>query len=112
MTRSALSFTVKLRGPRLARAPGAGRLTVQLPLALIRLLGWRVGQRLKVLASEQGVTLSVRRVSSVWRAPVPRKRRAADQVRFQRRWQQALRALRRKPDKRRWSTVKKAKASL
>lgn len=63
LTLSALSFAVTLRGPRLA-----GRLTVQLPLTLIRLLGWHVGQRLKVQASKQGVTLSVRRLSSIFGA--------------------------------------------
>lgn len=112
LTRATGSCMLKARGFRLAGSPGAGVLTVQLPPALTRLLGWHVGLSLKVRATERGVTLSVRRVPSALHSVPPRKRRAADQVRFQRRWQQALRTLQRDPQRHRWTTGKKRKAFL
>lgn len=97
LTRGTPKLTLKVKGYCVV-----GRQRVQLLPTLIRLLGLRVGQRLKVSATRRGVALSVRRVPSALHATAPRKRSAADQVRFQRRWQQTLRALRRVPDKRRW----------
>ena len=109
LTRSAMSYLPKLRGLRLAGSPQVGRLTVPIPRTLIRLLGWYVGQKLKVQVTERGLTLSVRWVPSALHAVPPRKQRAADRLRFQRRWQQALQALRREPNQRRWISVKKRK---
>jgi hypothetical protein len=79
---------------------------------LIRLQGWWVGQRLKARATQSGLTLSVRWVPSALHAVPPRKRRAADQVRFHRNWQKALQTLRRNPNKQRWTIVKKTKGPL
>ena len=100
LTRSAMSYLPKLRGLRLAGSPQVGRLTVPIPRTLIRLLGWYVGQKLKVQVTERGLMLSVRWVPSALHAAAPRKQRAADRVRFQRRWQQVLQALRREPNQR------------
>lgn len=109
LTRSALGITLKTRGFRLTGMSGVGSVTVQIPPVLIRLQGWWVGQRLKAGATQSGLTLSVRWVPSALHAVPPRKRRAADRVRFQRNWQKALRALRRTPDKHRWIIGKKTK---
>lgn len=112
LTRSALRITVKTRGFRLAGMSGVGPVTVRFPPVLIRLQGWWVGQRLKASATQSGLTLSVRWVPSALHAVPPRKRRAGDQVRFHRNWQKALRALRRTPDKHRWTIVKKTQGLL
>lgn len=109
LTRSALGLTVKTRGFRAAGVSGVGPVIVQFPPVLIRLQGWWVGQRLKVSATQSGLMLSVRWVPSALHAVAPRKRRAADQVRFHRNWQKALRALRRNPDRHRWTIAKKTK---
>ena len=112
LTRSALGIRLKPRGFRLAGALGVGPVTVRLPPALIRLQGWWVGQRLKASATPRGVTLSVRWVPSALHAVPPRKQRAADHVRFQRDWQKTLRALRRNPNKQRWTIGKKTRGPL
>jgi hypothetical protein len=112
LTRSALTYTVTVRGFRSAgRSTGAstgtatvGRLAVPLPALLLNLLGWRVGQRLKVQALAHGLALAERRVSSATRAVMPRKQSGADRVRWRRRWQRALRSLRRHPRQRRQVT--------
>ena len=109
LMRSALGIRLKTRGFRLAGASGVGPVTVRFPPALIRLQGWWVGQRLKASVTQSGVTLSVRWVPSALHAVPPRKRRAADRVRFHRNWQKALRALRRTPNKQRWTIGKKTK---
>jgi hypothetical protein len=109
LQRYALSCTLKLRGFKLAGFKGAGALRVQLPAALTRLLGWRVGHRLQARASARGVQLSASQVPSALHAMVPRKRSGADRVRFQRRWQQALRRLRREPKRRLGSIARKTK---
>jgi hypothetical protein len=112
LTRPALTYTVTVRGFRSARrSPGAstgtatvGRLVVPLPAMLLNLMGWRVGQRLKVQALAHGLALTERRMTSVTRAVVPRKQNGADRVRWRRRWQRALRSLRRHPRQRRQVT--------
>jgi hypothetical protein len=109
LTRPALTYTVTVRGFRTARgstgtATGTatvGRLVVPLPALLLNLLGWRVGQRLKVQALAHGLALSERRMSSATRAVMPHKQSGADRVRWRRRWQRALRSLRRDPRQRR-----------
>ena len=113
LTRSALTYTVTVRGFRTARrSTGAstgtatetatvGRLVVPLPALLLNLLRWRVGQRLKVQALAYGLALSERRMASVTRAVMPRKQSGADRVRWRRHWQRALRSLRRDPRQRR-----------
>ena len=66
LTRSALTYTVTVRGFRSAgRSTGAstgtatvGRLAVPLPALLLNLLGWRVGQRMKVQAISPRIALS------------------------------------------------------
>ena len=93
----------------MASIKGAGALRVQLPEPLTRLLGWRVGQGLQVRASARGVQLSVSHAPSALHATVPRKRSGADRVRFQRRWQQALRRLRRESRRRHGSIARKTK---
>lgn len=112
LTRSALTYTVTVRGYRTAReSTGAstgtatvGRLVVPLPALLLNLLGWRVGQRLKVQALAHSLALSEHRMTSVTRAVMPRKQSGADRVRWRRRWQRALRSLRRDPRQRRQVT--------
>lgn len=109
LTRPTLTYTVTVRGFRSARrSAGAstgtatvGRLAVPLPALLLNLLGWRVGQRLKVQALAHGVALLERRMTSVTRAVMPHKQSGADRVRWRRRWQRALRSLRRDPRQRR-----------
>ena len=105
LTRSALTYTVTVRGYRTARgstgASTVGRLAVPLPAMLLNLLGWRVGQRLKVQALAHGLALTERRMASVSRAVMPRKQSGADRVRWRRHWQRALRSLRRDPRQRR-----------
>ena len=112
LTRPALTYTVTVRGIRSERrSAGAstgtatvGRLVVPLPSLLLNLLGLRVGQRMKVQALAHGLALSERRVSSVTRAVMPCKQSGADRVRWRRRWQRALRSLRRDPRQRRQVT--------
>lgn len=109
LTRPALTYTVTVRGFRTARgSAGAatgtatvGRLVVPVPALLLNLMGWRVGQRLKVQALAHGLALSERRMASVTRAVMPRKQSGADRVCWRRRWQRALRSLRRDPRQRR-----------
>ena len=112
LARSALGITLKTRGFRAAGAESVGPVTVQFPPVLIRLQGWWVEQRLKAGVTPEGLTLSVRWVPSALHAVPPRKRRAADRVLFQRNWQKALRALRRNPDKHRWTIGMKPKGLL
>ena len=109
LTRPALTYTVTVRGFRSARrSAGAstgtatvGRLVVPLPALLLNLMGWRVGQRMKVQALAHGLALTERRMACVTRAVMPRKQSGADRVRWRRRWQRALRSLRRDPRQRR-----------
>lgn len=109
LTRPALTYTVTVRGFRTARGSAGtatgtatvGRLVVPLPALLLNLMGWRVGQRLKVQALAHGQALSERRMASVTRAVLPRKQSGADRVRWRRRWQRALRSLRHDPRQRR-----------
>ncbi len=101
LTRPALTYTATVRSYRTVGPSTVGRLVVPMPALLLNLLGWRVGQRLKVQAGAHGLALSERRMASVTRAVMPRNQSGADRVRWRRRWQRALRSLRRDPRQRR-----------
>lgn len=108
MTRQALVLQTRLQGLRLPGAPGSGRVVVTLPPALIRLLGWHVGQHLKWQVTNGSLKLSLRKSVS---APA-RKRSGAERIRFERRWQAALRDLQRQRHRQGWTIVKNTGLSV
>jgi hypothetical protein len=75
----------------------ARSLYIRLPQALLRLVGWRVGQKLKVSASAKGWTLQARGRSGAKWGQKSRKRSAMERLRSQRRWECALKNMRRTP---------------
>lgn len=77
----------------------ARSLYIRLPQALLRLVGWRVGQKLKVSASAKGLTLQARgrgRSGAKW-GQDSCKHSAMERLRSQRRWECALKNMRRTP---------------
>ena len=102
MRRHAVSCSLKTCGFKAAGRAGMGRLRLPLPALLLRLLGWSAGTRLSFKTASGGVMLSVLQVTSAVRSVPPRKRKAADRVLFERRWQQTLQAMRRHPQQKRW----------
>ena len=67
-------------------------LYIRLPQALLRLVGWRVGQKLKVSASTKGLKLQARgrgRSGAKW-GQDSCKHSAMERLRAQQRWERAL----------------------
>lgn len=83
LKRNPVVFTTKVRRSR----------WLVFPIALVRLLGWHAGQRLRIKATETGLTLTVPRGSRAERLGPQRKQSAMDQMRLERSWQQAMRRL-------------------
>lgn len=92
MTRNRPVLSLKTRGFRTAGGGPVGSLRVVMPPGLLKQMGWRAGQRLKVELVNGGIRLAARQIASVNGRFIPSKRTAAAQVRFNRRWEQELRA--------------------
>lgn len=111
LTRRKVVCQLKIRGYHLVAAGESGPLAVIFPPALLKLMGWRKGLRLKVSVKKGGLTLSELHVPSVFYPINPRKRRAADRIRFERRWQLKLLSLQRDPKRRQWETARRYRCS-
>ena len=107
LTRRKVVCQLKIRGYHLVAAGDSGPQAVIFPPALIKLMGWRKGLRLKVCAKKGSLTLSELHVSSVCFPMNPRKRQGADRIRFERRWQLTLQSIQRDPKRRQWETARR-----
>jgi len=102
MSRPALVLQTRLQGLRLVRAQAQGRQWVVLPPALLHLLGWRVGQRMKWQVINGGLRLSLLQKGHA----LARQRSGVERVQSQRRWQAVLRQLQRQRHHQGWAVVK------
>ncbi|MBU0589192.1 MAG: hypothetical protein KJ852_16605 [Gammaproteobacteria bacterium] len=107
LTRRRVVCQLKIRGYHLAVAGESGPVAVIFPPALLKLMGWRKGLRLKVRAKKGGLTLSEQHVSTVFFSMNPRKRQGAERIRFERRWQLTLQSIQKDPKRRQWEAARR-----
>lgn len=72
---------------------GLGKLAMMIPAPLLRLLGWKKGQRFKVKVTSDQVALTIRRTSSSTAKIMPRKQSGAERVQFASKWNRQVRLL-------------------
>lgn len=70
-----------------------GKLSMTIPAPLLRLLGWKKGQRFKVKVTAGKVVLTIRRTSSSTANAMPRKQSGAGRVQFALKWNRLMRLL-------------------
>ncbi len=83
-------------------APSVNTLRVQLPQALLTLLGWRAGQPIRLKANGEHLQCTGVNMPCAVRATKPLKKSRPQRALFDRQWAQALIQLHRGPKSRRW----------
>lgn len=83
--------------------PGVNTLRMQLPPALLALLGWRAGQPIRFRVNAEHLQCTGVNMPCAVRATRPLKKSRPQRLRFEREWAKALIQLRRGPKSRRWS---------
>lgn len=102
-----LALLLRMRGYHAALGvPGVNSLRLQLPPALLAVQGWSVGQPLRRYVDGQAIHFRAAAVANALGRRQPRRRMPAQRIRFERRWADVLRQLRRGPKSRRWEVVR------
>lgn len=106
-SRHHLALVLHLRGYHaVLGTPGVNSLKLRLPPALWALQGWRDGQPVRRYIDGQAIHYRAAAVANALGRSQSRRRTPAQRIRFERRWAEMLRQLRRGPRSRRWDVVR------